>query len=64
MNFEGDVEEKLMTIFSEYQELAKWVEKFENPSYNLIDAYNIISNLTFDKDSCDVKSYIKARLES
>jgi len=53
-----------MAIFSEYQELATTVETFENQKYTIRDAYRTISNLQFDQDSCEVKKYIKARLQN
>ena len=44
--------------------LPTMVENFETPNYTIIDAYTKFSNLTFRRDPCDVKTYIKARLEN
>ena len=55
---------QLLKIKDQCECLVKLIEKMESAKYTIIDAVQAIQEHDFGEDSCNIKQYIKKRMQN
>ena len=60
----GGLAGQLLKIKDQYECLVKLTEKMESAKYTIIEAVQVIQELDFGEDTCNINQYIKKRMQN